>query len=91
MTQERIQTRYTLNGPLASHAELEQAIARAIEAHKQDLFPLLERLVDVGDNRVKLSQKDPAGTGGGTRRDSHRRQCPPQLRIQLRRELPAYR
>ena len=59
MTQERIQTRYTLAGPLASHAELEQAIARAIEAHKQDFFPLLERLVDVGDSRVKLSQKGP--------------------------------
>jgi hypothetical protein len=77
MTQERIQTRYTLNGTLASHAELEQAIARAIEAHKQDFFPLLERLVDVGDNRVKLSQKDPlrvlgveldgADTGGSAR------------------------
>jgi len=59
MTQEKIQTHYTLNGPLASHAELEQAITRAIEAHKQDFFPLLERLVDVGDSRVKLSQKDP--------------------------------
>lgn len=59
MTQERIQTRYTLDGPLASRAELEQAIARTIEAHKQDFFPLLERLVDVGDSRVKLSQKDP--------------------------------
>ncbi|MDX7836862.1 hypothetical protein UW989_08450 [Aeromonas caviae] len=59
MTQERIQTRYTLNGPLASRAELEQAITRAIEANKQDFFPLLERLVDVGDSRVKLSQKDP--------------------------------
>ncbi|WP_049046057.1 hypothetical protein [Aeromonas hydrophila] len=77
MAQERIQTRYTLNGPLASHAELEQAIARAIEAHKQDFFPLLERLVDVGDSRVKLSQKDPlrvlgveldgANTGGSAR------------------------
>lgn len=59
MTQERIQTRYTLNGSLASRAGLEQAIARATEAHKQDFFPLLERLVDVGDSRVKLSQKDP--------------------------------
>ncbi|MBP4041741.1 hypothetical protein J9885_10800 [Aeromonas sp. SrichE-2G] len=59
MTQERIQSRYTLNGPLASRAELEQAIARTIEAHKQDFFPLLERLVDVGDSRIKLSQKDP--------------------------------
>ena len=59
MTQERIQTRYTLNGPLAIRAELEQAITRAIEANKQDFFPLLERLVDVGDSRVKLSQKDP--------------------------------
>ncbi|HGY5246379.1 TPA: hypothetical protein ACNU2W_002594 [Aeromonas salmonicida subsp. pectinolytica] len=59
MTQERIQTRYTLNGPFATQAEWEQAIAQAIEAHRQDFFPLLERLVDVGDSRVKLSQKDP--------------------------------
>jgi len=77
MTQERIQTRYRLAGPLASRIELEQAIARAIEAHKHDFFPLLERLVDVGDSRVKLSQKDPlrvvkvelddARTGGSAR------------------------
>lgn len=77
MTQERIQTRYTLNGPLASRAEREQAIARTIEANKQDFFPLLERLVDVGDSRVKLSQKEPlrvlgveldeAQTGGSAR------------------------
>ncbi|WP_421167731.1 hypothetical protein [Aeromonas dhakensis] len=77
MTQERIQTRYTLDGPLASRAELEQAITRAIEANKPDFFPLLERLVDVGDSRVKLSQKDPlrvlgvaldeAQTGGSAR------------------------
>lgn len=77
MTQERIQSRYTLNGPLASRVELEQAIAQAIEAHRQDFFPLLERLVDVGDSRVKLSQKDPlrvleveldeANTGGSAR------------------------
>lgn len=59
MTQERIQTRYTLNGPLASHAELKQAIAHAIETHKQDFFPLLALLVDVGDSRVKLSQENP--------------------------------
>lgn len=59
MTQERIQTRYTLDGPLASRAELEQAITRAIEANKQDFFPLLERLVDVGDTRVNLSQENP--------------------------------
>ena len=59
MTQERIQTRYRLAGTFTTQAEREQAIARAIEAHKQDFFPLLERLVDVGDNRVKLSQKDP--------------------------------
>lgn len=59
MTQESIQTRYKLDPPLASPTELEQAIARAIEANKQDFFPLLERLVDVGDSRVKLSQKDP--------------------------------
>ncbi|KTA86964.1 hypothetical protein VO71_21105 [Aeromonas salmonicida subsp. smithia] len=51
MTQERIQTRYRLAGTFTTQAELEQAIARAIEAHKQDFFPLLERLVDVGDNR----------------------------------------
>ena len=59
MTQERIQTRYKLAGPFATQAELEQAIARAIEHHKQDFFPLLERLVEVGDSRVKLSQKNP--------------------------------
>jgi len=59
MTQERIQTRYTLNGPLASRAELEQAIARAIEAHQPDFFPLLERLVDEGNPGVHLSQEHP--------------------------------
>ena len=59
MTQERIQTRYQLAGPFATQAELEQAIARAIEHHKQDFFPLLERLVDVGDTRVNLSQQNP--------------------------------
>ncbi|TNI58429.1 hypothetical protein CF121_16255 [Aeromonas media] len=59
MTQERIQTRYKLAGPFATQAELEQAIARAIEHHKQDFFPLLERLVDVGDTRVNLSQEHP--------------------------------
>lgn len=59
MTQERIQTRYKLAGPFATQAELEQAIARAIEHHKQDFFPLLERLVDVGDSRVRLSQQNP--------------------------------
>ena len=59
MTQERIQTQYRLGGPFASQAELEQAITRAIEAHRSDFFPLLERLVDVGDSRVKLSQKEP--------------------------------
>ncbi len=79
MTQESIQTRYTLDPALASATELEQAIARAIEANKQDFFPLLERLVDVGDSRVKLSQKDPlrvlgveldeARTGGTARLD----------------------
>ncbi|WP_336291630.1 hypothetical protein [Aeromonas dhakensis] len=71
MTQERIQSRYTLNGPLASHAELEQAIARTIEAHKQDFFPLLERLVDVGDNRVKLSQKEPLRVLGVELNETH--------------------
>lgn len=79
MTQESIQTRYKLDPPLASATELEQAISRAIEANKQDFFPLLERLVDVGDSRVKLSQKDPlrvlgveldeARTGGTARLD----------------------
>lgn len=59
MTQERIQTRYTLDGPLASRAELEQAIAWAIEANKQDFFPLLERLVDEGNPGVHLSQEHP--------------------------------
>ena len=28
-------------------------------AHRQDFFPLLERLVDVGDTRVNLSQENP--------------------------------
>ncbi|MGL5815401.1 MAG: hypothetical protein ACRCYW_19060 [Aeromonas sp.] len=59
MTQERIQTRYPLGGPFASQSELKQAITRAIETHKQDFFPLLERLVDVGDTRVNLSQENP--------------------------------
>ena len=77
MTQERIQTRYKLAGPFATQTELEQAIARAIEAHKQDFFPLLERLMDVGDSRVRLSQQNPlrvlgveldgADTGGSAR------------------------
>jgi hypothetical protein len=49
MTQERIQTRYPLGGPFATQAELEQAITQAITTHRQDFFPLLERLVDVGD------------------------------------------
>lgn len=59
MTQERIQTRYPLGGPFATQSDLKQAIAQAIETHKQDFFPLLERLVDVGDTRVNLSQENP--------------------------------
>ena len=59
MTQERIQTQYRLAGPFATRAELEQAIARAIEAHKRDFFPLLERLVDEGNPGVNLSQEHP--------------------------------
>lgn len=59
MTQERIQTRNPLGGPFATQAKLKQAIARSIEAHKRDFFPLLERLVDVGDTRVNLSQENP--------------------------------
>ena len=59
MTQERIQTQYRLAGPFATQAELEQAIARAIEAHKRDFFPLLERLVDEGNPGVNLSQEHP--------------------------------
>ena len=59
MTQERIQTRYPLGGPFATQAELEQAITQAITTHRQDFFPLLERLVDVGDTRVNLSQENP--------------------------------
>lgn len=59
MTQESIQTRYTLDPALASATELEQAIARAIEANKQDFFPLLERLVDEGNPGVHLSQEHP--------------------------------
>ncbi|MEG0007584.1 MAG: hypothetical protein RR721_18660 [Aeromonas sp.] len=59
MTQERIQTRYSLGGPFASQSELKQAITQTIETHKRDFFPLLERLVDVGDTRVNLSQENP--------------------------------
>lgn len=59
MTQESIQTRYTLDPALASATELEQAISRAIEANKQDFFPLLERLVDEGNPGVHLSQEHP--------------------------------
>ncbi|WP_349919852.1 hypothetical protein [Aeromonas veronii] len=59
MTQERIQTRYPLGGPFATQSALKQAISQAIETHKQDFFPLLERLVDVGDTRVNLSQENP--------------------------------
>lgn len=59
MTHERIQTRYRLAGTFTTQAEREQAIAQAIEHHKQDFFPLLERLVDVGDSRVRLSQQNP--------------------------------
>jgi len=77
MTQERIQARYPLGGPFATQAELEQAITQAITTHRQDFFPLLERLVDVGDSRVRLSQQNPlrvlgveldkAYTGGSAR------------------------
>ena len=59
MTQERIQTQYRLAGPFATRAELEQAIARTIEAHRRDFFPLLERLVDEGNPGVNLSQEHP--------------------------------
>ncbi|HAT6342741.1 TPA: hypothetical protein JAJ28_000407 [Aeromonas hydrophila] len=59
MTQERIQTRYPLGGPFATQSELKHAITRAIEAHKQDFFPLLERLVDEGNPAVNLSQEHP--------------------------------
>lgn len=55
MTQERIQTRYPLGGPFATQAELELAITH----HKQDFFPLLERLVDEGNPAVNLSQEHP--------------------------------
>ena len=59
MTQERIQTQYRLAGPFATQAGLEQAIARTIEAHRRDFFPLLERLVDEGNPGVNLSQEHP--------------------------------
>ncbi len=68
MAQERIQTRYTLNGPLASHAELEQAITRAIEAHKQDFFPCWSgwwMWVTAGSSSVRRTR---CGYWGGTRR-----------------------
>ncbi|MGL4918678.1 MAG: hypothetical protein ACRC5D_20900 [Aeromonas allosaccharophila] len=51
--------------------------AQAIEHHKQGFVPLLERLVDVGDSRVRLGQHNPlrvlgveldkAYTGGNAR------------------------
>ncbi|MGY6039358.1 hypothetical protein [Aeromonas sp. AE23HZ002T15] len=59
MSQERIQSQYRLGGPFASQSELKQAIAQAIEAHKQDFFPLLERLSDEGNPGVNLSQEHP--------------------------------
>lgn len=59
MTQERIQTRYPLGGPFATQAELEQAITQTITTHRQDFFPLLERLVDEGNPAVNLSQEHP--------------------------------
>ncbi len=59
MTQERIQTRYPLGGPFSTQAELEQAITQVITAHRQDFFPLLERLVDEGNPAVNLSQEHP--------------------------------
>lgn len=59
MSQERIQTRYPLGGPFATQVELEQAITQAIAAHRQDFFPLLERLVDEGNPGVHLSQEHP--------------------------------
>jgi hypothetical protein len=59
MTQERIQTRYPLGGPFASQSELEQAITQTIAAHRQDFFPLLERLVDEDNPAVNLSQEHP--------------------------------
>lgn len=59
MTQERIQTQYRLDGPISTRAELEQAIARTMQAHRQDFFPLLERLSDEGNPGVNLSQDHP--------------------------------
>ncbi|HGY5239353.1 hypothetical protein [Aeromonas salmonicida] len=75
MTQERIQTRYRLAGTFTTQAEREQAIAQAIEHHRQDFFPLLERLVDVGDIRVKLSQKDPMRVLGVELDEAHSQGC----------------
>ncbi|MCF3099448.1 hypothetical protein EHZ86_19785 [Aeromonas australiensis] len=60
MTQERIQTRYRLAGPLNTRTEREQAVARTIEANKRDLYPLLERLVDEGNPAANLSQEHQA-------------------------------
>lgn len=71
MMQERIQTRYRLSGPFASQVELEQAIAHAINTHQQDFFPLLERLVDIGDSRVNLSQENPLRVLGITLDNNH--------------------
>jgi hypothetical protein len=67
MTQERIQTRYPLGGPFATQAELEQAITQAITTHRQDFFPLLERLVDVGVPGQPQSGEPAAGAQHRTR------------------------
>ena len=45
--------------PIEQMRLTEQAITQAITTHRQDFFPLLERLVDVGDTRVNLSQENP--------------------------------
>ena len=67
MTQERIQTRYPLGGPFATQAELEQAITQAITTHRQDFFPLLERLVDVGTPGSTSVRRTAAGAQHRTR------------------------
>lgn len=59
MSQERIQTRYRLGGPFMTQAELVQGITLAIEAHREDFFPLLELLVDEGNPGVNLSLEHP--------------------------------
>ena len=84
MTQERIRPTYPLGGPFATQAELEQAITQAITTHRQDFFPLLERLVDVGTPGQPQSGRTRCGCSASNSLTAVKG-GPYQLRVQLRR------